>query len=908
MMRRPDATNATHMVAEDRESRPWHSLSIRDVISQLGSNVSGLSEEEGKARLVRFGYNELEREKKASPLAIFLRQFKNVLVIILLAATAISLALGETIDALVILGIVLAVSLLGFFQEYRAEKALEALEKMAALTATVIRTGVESEIPSRELVPGDVVVLSVGDRIPADLRLIEAINLRVDESALTGESLPSEKGTDPVRQPAPLAERFCVAYAGTVASYGRGKGVVFSTGQQTEFGKIASMMQAAPKVKTPLELRIDRVGRVLGVIMVSVAVLVLLLGLARGSPLLEMFLWAVSLAVAAVPEALPAVVTGGLAIGVRRMAKRNAIVRRLPAVETLGSTTVICSDKTGTMTKGEMTVRRIFVSEDLYEVSGAGYEPKGQILKDGIPVSNDDLALIARVGALCNDSSLNTAGSLKITGDPTEVALLVVASKANERPEKLKSTHLRVNEVPFTSERKRMTTVHNTPDGQLLHCMKGALETVLPSCETTYFQGRSLAMDEDRKRRIHRAGEQMAKDALRVLAFAFKTAPKGSQVTEESNAERGLVFLGLMGMMDPPREGVKEAVQKCGDAGIKVVMITGDHKGTAQAVAHELGLLTSGGKVLTGAELDSLGPDDFDHVVEDVAVYARVSPEHKLRIVKTLKRKGHIVTMTGDGVNDAPALKNADIGVAMGITGTDVTKEAADVVLADDNFASIVAAVEEGRAIYDNIRKYLTFLLSANIGELLIMLSASLIGYPLPLVPVQILFVNLATDGLPALALGIDPPVQDLMRRRPRDPKLGIFAGLRGWILTIALLLGLAMMSLFAYGLTFRSLAEARSLVFASIIVFELAIAFSCRSQSQTIFRLGVTSNKYLAVAVLSQLVLLLLVTYTPSIAYLFDVSPIATADWFMVTVAGISGFAFAETAKVFAGRFRRRP
>jgi Ca2+-transporting ATPase len=892
--------------SEIKESRPWQSLPSPDVISALGSDAIGLEEEDAKVRLQRFGYNELEREKRPSPIGIFLRQFKNVLVIILLAAASISLVVGETVDAVVILGIVAAVSLLGFFQEYRAEKALEALSKMAALTATVIRGGSEREIPARELVPGDIAVLSVGDKIPADLRLIEAVNLRVDESALTGESVPSEKGIDPVPQDAPLAERFGVGYAGTIVSYGRGKGVVFSTGQQTEFGKIASMIRAAPKVKTPLELRIERVGRLLGTAMVSVAVLVLLLGVARGSPLLEMFLWAVSLAVAAVPEALPAVVTGGLAIGVRRMAKRNAIVRRLPAVETLGSTTVICSDKTGTMTKGEMTVRRVFVGEDSYEVTGAGYEPRGEILKDGAPVLNDDLALIAKVAVLCNDASLSAASPPRIVGDPTEVALLVVAAKASERVEKLRSTHARIYEVPFTSERKRMTAVHNTPDGQLLYCMKGALETVLPSCKFAYSRGRPVRMDEDVMRHVHSIGEQMAKNALRVLAFAYKTTPAGLQVLDESSSEKGLIFLGLMGMMDPPREEVKEAVQKCHEAGMKVVMITGDHKETAQAVARELDILSPGAKALTGAELDSLGQEEFDHVVEDVAVYARVSPEHKLRIVRSLKGKGHIVTMTGDGVNDAPALKNADIGVAMGITGTDVTKEAADLVLADDNFASIVAAVEEGRAIFDNIRKYLTFLLSANIGELLIMLVAGLFGYPLPLVPVQILYVNLATDGLPALALGIDPPMQDLMRRRPRDPKLSIFAGLKGWIVGIALLLSLAMMGLFVYGLTSRGLAEARSLVFAAIIVFELAFAFSCRSQNQTIFRLGVTSNKYLVAAVLSQLALLFLIIYTPSIAPLFEVSRITLGNWLLVIMAGMSGFGLAEIAKAIGGRFRK--
>lgn len=875
------------------------------MIADLGSDVRGLNEEEAKLRLGRFGYNEFEPEKKSSRVAIFLRQFKNILVIILLAATLLSLALGETVDAVVIFVIVFAISLLGFVQEYRAERALEALKKMAALTATVMRGGLENEIPAREVVPGDVVVLSVGDKVPADMRLIEAVNLRTDEAPLTGESVSSEKQIDAVPQDTPLAERLCVAYAGTVVSYGRGRGVVFSTGPNTEFGKIASMMQAAPKVKTPLELRIENVGRVLGTLMVSVAVLAMLLGLVRGQPLLEMFLWAVSLAVAAVPEALPAVVTGGLAIGVRRMAKRNAIIRRLPAVETLGSTTVICSDKTGTMTRGEMTVRRIYVSQELYEVTGAGYEARGEILKDGMRILNDDLIAIAKVGVLCNDASMPFGSAQKIVGDPTEVALLVVAAKAGEVPERLKANHPRVFEVPFTSERKRMTTIHSTPDGQSLYCMKGALESVLPSCETTYFEGRVIPMDEATRHCIQRVAEQMAKDALRVLAFAYKSTERPD--LEERSAERQLIFLGLMGMMDPPRDEVRDAVQKCADAGIKVVMITGDHKGTAEAVAQELGLLTSGAKCLTGAELDVLGPGEFDQVADDVAVYARVSPEHKLRIVTALKKKGHIVAMTGDGVNDAPALKNADIGVAMGVTGTDVTKEASDVVLTDDNFASIVAAVEEGRGIYDNIRKYLLFLLSANTGELLIMLSAVLLGYPLPLLPVQILFVNLVTDGLPALALGIDPPMQDLMRRRPRDPKLSIFAGLKGWIMGITLLMSFAMMSLFAFSLTSRPLVEARSILFMAIIVFELAFVFSCRSQTQTIFHLGVTSNKSLVAAVLSQLMLLFVIMFTPSIAGLFEITTMGLDDWLVVAVVGISGFVSAEISKVVADRFRRR-
>ncbi len=892
--------------ATPQVQRQWHSLPIRDVFTEVGSDPNGLSEEEARRRLERYGYNELQPEKATSPVTILLRQFKNILVVILIAAALLSIALGETIDAIVILAIVIAIAVLGFVQEYRSERALEALKKMAALTATALRGGAETEIPARELVPGDIAVLSVGDKIPADIRLTEAVNLRIDEAQLTGESVPSEKSVDPVPQGTPLAERFCLAYAGTVVSYGRGRGVVFSTGQETQFGKIASMMQAAPKVKTPLESRIERVGRVLGMAMIAVAVCALLLGLAKGQTLLEMVLWSVSLAVAAVPEALPAVVTGGLAIGVRRMAKRNAIVRRLPAVETLGSTTVICSDKTGTMTKGEMTVRKLLVGRDLYEVTGSGYEPTGQVLRDGIPILNDDLVLIAKVGVLCNDASMTTGNPSTISGDPTEVAMLVLAAKTNVEGEELRSDNKRVFEVPFTSERKRMTTVHRTTDRQLLFCMKGALESVLPCCKKAYLEGELVPMDSSIIRQVHDIGEQMSSDALRVLAFAYKMTSEDGTTLDESSSERGLVFMGLMGMIDPPREEVKEAIQKCRYAGIKVVMITGDHKGTAQAVAKDLGLL-DGGRSLTGVELDSLGPEEFARIVDDVTVYARVSPEHKMRIVGALKEKGHIVAMTGDGVNDAPALKKSDIGVAMGVTGTDVTKEAADIVLADDNFASIVAAVEEGRGIFDNIRKYLLFLLSANIGEISMMFLAVIFSYPLPLLAVQILYVNLATDGLPALALGIDPPARGLMRRPPRDPKLSIFSGLRHWIGGIALLMSSVMVLLFAYSLSSVGVSEARSVLFAAIIVFELSFVFSCRSEVQTVFQLGITGNRYLVAAVLWELVLMLLIMYTPSVAVLFRIVPLNLADWVSVAVAGLSGLVVAELSKILAGKLRNR-
>ena len=780
------------------EEKKWYNLDVAEVLKSLGSRPEGLTAEEAKKRLAQYGPNELKEEKKTSIWSLVAEQFKSTLIIILLAAVVISVGLGmisykpggglpeEITDAIVIFAIVIACVVLGVVEEYRSEKAMAALKKMAALTATVIRDGVDVEIPAREIVPGDIVVLSTGDRIPADLRLIEAANLRTEEASLTGESTPVEKTTEAIPgTEVAIGDRKNMAYSGTTVAYGRGKGIAIATGMQTEFGKIAAMLQEVEEEETPLEKNLDKVGKWLGYACLGVVAIVVALVLVRtlistgaitGDAILQMFIWGVSLAVAAVPEALPAVVVISLSIGVQKMVKRHALVRRLAAVETLGCTTVICSDKTGTLTQDQMTVRQIYAGGRLINVSGVGYEPKGEFQLNGkaIDVSQDmAIQTLMKINTLCNDTRLVSAdGVWDIKGDPTEGALVVVGAKAGLLQEEANTKFPRIDEIPFSSERKRMTTIHNTPEGKVAYS-KGAPEIILDSCSHILTDSKEKPLTEKDKAEVLGTATQMAGEALRVLGMAYRRLPETPACKEDS--ETGMVFVGLAGMIDPPREEAKEAIKLCEKAGIKSVMITGDHKLTAMAVAKELGILKKG-MALTGAELDKLSDEEFEKKVEDIEVYARVSPSHKLRVIEAFDKRGEIVAMTGDGVNDAPALKKADIGVAMGITGTDVSKEAAAMVLTDDNFASIVAAVEEGRGIFQNIKKYLIYLLSCNVGEVLIMFIAGLMGMALPLVAIHLLWVNLTTDGLPALALAVDPADPDIMEQPPRDPKSSIFS------------------------------------------------------------------------------------------------------------------------------------
>lgn len=893
----------------------WHSLKVDDVLEKLGTSMEGLSEEEAKRRLAVYGFNEIKREKATPAWRIFVEQFENILILLLIAATCFSLLIGEVLDAIVIFAIVIASAVLGFVQEYRSEKAVQLLKKLAAPSATVVREGREKVISSKDIVPGDIVVLRAGDRVPADIRLIEVYNLKIDEAPLTGESVPVEKNVKPLPEDTIVSDRVNMAFSGTVVTYGRGLGAVVATGMNTEFGKIAKTVQEEEKVETPLERRMDAIGKWLTIFALSVCGLVAFLGILRGYEIIDMILWGISLAVAAVPEALPAVVTGSLAIGMYEMAKRKAIVRRLPAVETLGSTSIICADKTGTMTKGEMTVKKIFVDDKIVEVSGVGYEPKGEFYVEGKkvePSKIETLYMLLKVSALCNDAKLfYEGGRWCISGDTTEGALIVAARKAGIGEEEL-SKYPRVNEIPFTSERKRMTTVHRMPDSdKMLAAMKGAPEIVLERCKWIMRDGKRVKLTEEEKRKILEVNEKMASEALRNLAVAYKEVKEVPEKIDEREFEKDFIFLGIEGMIDPPREEVKEAIKLCKEAGIKVVMITGDHKLTAVAVARELELLGEGEDlVLTGVELDNMPEEKFNEIVERVKVYARVSPEHKTKIVKALKSKGYVVAMTGDGINDAAALKMADIGVAMGITGTEVTKETSDMILADDNFSTIVNAVKEGRRIFDNIKKYLTYLLQCNIAEIAIMLVATLAGLPLPLTAVQILWVNLTTDGLPALALGIDPPEEDVMRRKPRDPKsslmnkreFAIFFIMVPAILTAILLSNflLTLATETTYFSTFEEseLIEPRTELLTVMIVCELAIAIACHSLSKPVVKAQPFSNKYLWLAVASSLALQLLVLYVPSLHEAFGVTYPAIEDWTLGILSALGIFAVVEVAK----------
>lgn len=888
--------NSTPMKASIQEKSPlWHTLPCEVVFSDLNSTPAGLSGSEAVQRLAQYGPNELQASHGVSPWAILLEQFKNILILILLAATVASAFLGHAVEAIAITVIVLFAVVLGFVQEYRAERAIEALRKMAAPTANALRDGKEVALPARDLVPGDVFLLRAGDKVPADSRLFESVNLQVEEAPLTGESVPIEKHAAPINGELTIGDRKNMVYAGTAATYGRGRAVVVATGMNTEFGKIARMIQTIEAGKTPMQENLNRLGHVLARAAFVIVALIVALGLFRGTPFIEMLIFGIALAVAVVPEALPAVVTISLALGVQRMVKRNALIRRLPAVETLGSTSVICSDKTGTLTKDEMTVRRIFVGGKLLEVSGAGYEPRGQFsYNESVMEPPDTLKLLLQAATLASDADVvynDLDKRWQIKGDPTEGALVVAAAKAGLKKTDLESQFPRVKEIPFTSETKRMTTLHDAPAGVVAYA-KGAPEMLLNSCALQLTESGETLLDATGKEKFLEAARRMAMEALRVLAIAYKP---GAAIED---AEREMTFLGLVGMIDPPRPEAKAAIQTCEQAGIKTVMITGDHPLTAQAVARELGLLKTG-RVVTGAELEALSDVEFEIEVEKIDVYARVSPAHKLRVVSALQKKGQIVAMTGDGVNDAPALKKADIGVAMGITGTDVSKEAAAMTLTDDNFASIVAAVEEGRGIFGNCKKYLMYLLSANTSELLIMVGAALLGLPMPLTAVQLLYVNLATDGLPALALAVDPPERDIMRRKPRNPRTGVFTRP---VVTLMIAGGVwsavVNLCLFVWALkSGYSNEQAMTLTFVSLILIQFIMAYNYRSDRFSALNKPF-ANKWLNMAVAWELIPLALILYLPAMHEAFSTFSLAHADWAVVILPALTVFPFMELSK----------
>jgi P-type Ca2+ transporter type 2C len=879
-----------------RPDAPWHALSVEESVARLKSAPRGLTTEEAARRLAEYGPNELQAAARVSAWSILLEQFKNVLIVILLLATTLSAFLGHGVEAIAITLIVLFAVVLGFVQEYRAERAIEALREMAAPAATALRDGRERRVPARELVPGDLILLATGDKVPADVRLVEAVNLQTVEAALTGESAPVEKHARALDESQlPLGDRRNMAYAGTAVTYGRGRAVVVATGMATEFGKIARMLEGVETAKTPLQQNLDRVGKSLARAAFVVVVVIVGLGLFRGRPFIEMLIFGVALAVAVVPEALPAVVTISLALGVKRMVKRNALVRRLPAVETLGSTSVICSDKTGTLTRDEMTARRLYAGGRMIEVAGTGYEPKGTFSLGGAEIEPGEAAtLLLRAGALASDARVERSDAgdkWEVKGDPTEGALVVAAAKAGLDKERLDAEFPRVHEIPFTAETKRMTTLHETPEGVVAYS-KGAPEVIVNSCGRVLTEGGEIELDEARRAEVLEAARVMAGDALRVLAVARKSDAAAA------TAERDMTLLGLVGMIDPPRPEANAAVRECEGAGIKVVMITGDHPLTARAVASELGL-SRRGNVVTGAELEAMSDEELERASEAVEVCARVSPAHKLRVVTALQKRGQVVAMTGDGVNDAPALKKADIGIAMGITGTDVSKEAAAMTLTDDNFASIVAAVEEGRGIFSNIKKYLMYLLSSNIGEIGLMAGATLAGLPLPLTAVQILYVNLATDGLPALALAIDPPEDDLMKRPPRDPRTGIFTRpvvalmLVGGLWSAAVNLGLFVWALNSG----RVVQEAMTMTFVSLVLIQFFKAYNFRSDRHSVLRRPF-ANKWLNIAILWELIMLGLILYVPFLERIFGTFELTLRDWLIIVAAACTVSPVLELAK----------
>ena len=890
-------------------SQNWHAVEASVAVQELKTDPrAGLSLEEAGRRLTEYGPNELTHEEKASPWMLFFNQFKNILVVILIVATVLSAFVGEYVDAIIIGVIILFCAVLGFVQEYRAEKALDALKNMLTPMITVLRNGKEEELPSKDLVPGDVMVLEAGDRIPADARVIENHSLQCDEAPLTGESLPVTKELVPMREDAPVGDRRNMVFTGTTVTYGRGKAVVCATGMRTEFGKIAQEVAAVQTEKTPLERRTEEIGKWLGIITLGICALVLAVSFGREmmqgtfkmASILPMLTFAIALAVAAVPEALAAIVTGALAIAMHEMAKRNALVRKMPAVETLGCTSVICSDKTGTLTKGEMTVRRLYVGGRAIDVSGTGYATEGSI--NGV-VDDPALQLLLRAGVLASDAVIGRDETrLFVKGDPTEGALVVVASKGGLKTEETRTAAPRIEEFPFSSERKRMTTIHAMPDGKRLAFMKGAPEVVLNRCSLFQSGGGTAQLDAAERGKLLAVNEVMAKDALRVLGIAYKELSKQDHYSDEQ-VEKDLVFLGYVGMMDPPREEAVEAVKVCRQVGIKPVMITGDHQLTAVAVAKEIGIFRDGDKSLTGEELDKMDEAALAAIVEKVTVYARVSPMDKLKIVRAWKDKGHVVAMTGDGVNDAPALKHADIGIAMGISGTDVAKEAADIVLADDNFATIVKAIERGRWIYDNIKKYLTYLLRANITEVVVLGGVVMYLGPefLPLLPAAILYINLASDGLPALALGIAPPDKDIMRRPPRDPNESVFSfDVRTFILLGALIECPIFLWIFLHDM--HSIEYARTEMFLLFVIIELILAMNFRSLRFSIIE--APPHKWLVIAIVWELVLIAVLLQFDAVR---DAFGILMPTWSMVGFVVALGIGIMITIEIAKLLLRRR-
>jgi P-type Ca2+ transporter type 2C len=893
--------------------QPWQ-RELAEIERELRTDLKqGLPGGEVGRRLAEYGPNALREKPPVSPWQIFFSQFNDFIVWVLVGAALVSGFLREWVDALAIIGIVFLNSLLGFIQEYKAERSLAALRKFSTPSAKVYRDGNLEVILSASLVPGDLLELEAGDHVPADCRMSWLTsNFATQESSLTGESTPVVKTSLALQEAdVPLADRTNMAYLGTAVVAGKGRGVVINTGMRTELGKIAGMIQDIRREATPLQKKLEEFGKWIVYICFALVALVFILGLLRGGDIIEMFLTAVSLAVAAIPEGLPAVVTIALAMGVQRMVRRHALIRKLPSVETLGSTTVICSDKTGTLTKNEMTVRAAYAGAQKFQLTGSGYSPEGGEFLAGTfavnPANHPDLLRCLTISVLCNSAQLiKEGGRYKVAGDPTEGALLTAAAKAGVWKKETEWAYQFVQEIPFDSVRKKMTVVRSDPGGALIAFVKGAPDTLLDNCTRIEERGNVRPLTQADRDTILCVNDEFAEQALRVLAFAYRKLEGLAADSEASGTERELIFAGLMAMIDPPREEVKRAVSDCRSAGIRTVMITGDHKKTAVAVGKELGFYAEGQLALTGVELDRLSDEGFAERLEKISIYARVSPEHKLRIVRAWKARGDVVAMTGDGVNDAPAVKEADIGVAMGIAGTDVTKEVSDMVITDDNFASIVAAVEEGRGIYDNIKKFIHYLLSCNAGEILVMFCATLVGAPMPLLPIHILWVNLVTDGLPALALGIDPVDRNIMRRPPRPRGEGIITADR---VVLMLFQGafIAACSLLAFWFVLsverEGIGRARTACFIVLSCSQLFHALNCRSQEYSLFTLGFFTNIQLILADIVSFLLAMAVIYVPVLQQIFRTEPLGFTDWLLVIAISSLPLWAMETVKYFRSR-----
>jgi Ca2+-transporting ATPase len=865
----------------------WFDQSVPAVLRELDvSAQKGLSDAEAKKRIEKYGHNSIEEAHKVSLLKIFLNQFASPIVWILIAAMLICALIPEWTDFWVIAAIVVLNAVLGCVQEYRAEEAIAALKKMVSLKAKVLRDGKVSEIDASEIVPGDIILLETGDKVPADARLIEVVNLATQEASLTGESTPVSKSAETLHDHVAVADQNNMVFSSTIVTGGRGKAVVVLTGMATEIGKIAKLIKEAKTEPTPLQKKLASLSKLLGILVIFIALIVFGAGVFYGMPVFEMFLASIALAVAAIPEGLPAVVTVALALGVQRLAKRNALVRKLPSVETLGACSVICADKTGTMTHNQMTVKHVYANQESIAVSGSGYSPVGKFMKNP-----EQFATLLRIGALNNNAKVTQDGAdWKVIGDPTEAALIVSARKAGINVEQLNLTSPRLREIEFTSERKIMTTVHRK-GAKMFVCTKGAPEVIVKLCTKQLVHGKLVRFSRGDAEKVIAMNEAYANKALRVLGFAYKETAPGSKEKLESD----LVFVGLQAMIDPPRAEVRDAIQKCESAGIKVVMITGDHLSTAKAIAKELGIA---GKAITGVDLDHV--TDLDNVVEDIGVYARVNPSHKLRIVEALQKRGHVVAMTGDGVNDAPALKKADLGIAMGITGTDVAKEASAMVLADDNFATIVRAVEEGRVIFDNIKKFVEYLLSSNMGEVLTLFAGIVLGWPLPVTALMILWINLITDGAPALALGIDPPEPCVMKRQPRKIEENIVNRQRA---TMILLIGLIMMlgTLFVFDIyePDLQLAKAQTMAFTTLVLFQMFNVLNQRSETDSLLVVGVFKNMWLWLAILLSVGLQFAVVEIPFLQNLFGTVHLAMNDWLVAIGISASVLVFTEIVKL---------